>query len=186
MRKKMSAFPVYTVESAPDQSKPVLQAMKQAMGAIPNVIGAIAGSPVLANGFSDLLKGLRSSSFSEAQNRTLQLTIAVANASSWAVAFYTFLALKADLDRSDVEAIRTGALPREPKLAALSRLARTLVTKRGHATDADVEAFLASGFSREQVLEVVAVVALLTITNYASNITRLPLEDAFQVHAWQP
>jgi AhpD family alkylhydroperoxidase len=181
----MPAFPVYTIESAPERSRPALEALKQTMGTIPNVAGVMAGSPVLINAFADLLKDLRGSSLSQPQIRAMQLTIAVTNACTWAVAFHTFLALKAGLEQSDVEAIRKGALPREQKLAALSRLAHGLVATRGHAADADVEAFLATGFGQEQVLEVIAVVALATITNYVANVTQSPLEEAFQAYAWR-
>jgi alkylhydroperoxidase family enzyme len=184
--KQMSLFPVYTIESAPEPSKPAMETVKQLMGAVPNVVGAIAGSPALIGGFIDLFKAMRSSSLSQAQIRGLQLTCAVTNACAWAVAFHTFLALKADLDPSDVEAIRKGALPREQKLAALSQLAHALITKRGHVADAEVEAFLATGFRREQVLEVIAAVALATITNYVGNVAQPPIEDAFQAYAWRP
>ncbi|TKC81747.1 carboxymuconolactone decarboxylase family protein [Trinickia terrae] len=180
----MSAFPVYTIESAPERSKPVLDELQRAFGIIPNIAGAIAGSPVLINGFIAVFKGVHSGSFSEAQIQTLLLTNAVTNACTWAVAFHTFLALKEGLEHGDVEAIRNGGLPRERKHAALSQLARTLIARRGHLADADVDAFLAAGFSREQVLEVIAVVAASTITNYAGSVAKPPLEDAFQAYRW--
>jgi hypothetical protein len=49
----------------------------------------------------------------------------------------------------------------------------------------DLTAFIEVGFEQELALEVVAVVAVSTITNYASNITKPPLEEAFQRHAWR-
>lgn len=180
----MFNFPVYTIESAPEQSKPVLKEVQQTFGIVPNLAGAIAGSPVLIAGFMSIFKRVHSGSFTEAQIQTLLLTNAVTNACSWAVAFHTFLALKESVDRSDVEAIRKGAVPREPKQAALSRLTRTLIEKRGHLAEADVAAFLAAGFSREHVLEVIAVLAASTITNYTGNVAQPPLESAFQQHSW--
>ena len=46
----MANFPVYTLDSAPEGSKPGLQALAQAFGMVPNIAGAIAGSPKLING----------------------------------------------------------------------------------------------------------------------------------------
>jgi alkylhydroperoxidase family enzyme len=40
-------------------------------------------------------------------------------------------------------------------------------------------------FTREQILEVIAVVAASTITNYAGTIAQPPLEDHFQQFAWR-
>ena len=41
------------------------------------------------------------------------------------------------------------------------------------------------GFDSLQVLEVIAIVAASTITNYAGTITNPRLEDTFRRHAWQ-
>jgi hypothetical protein len=38
----MSSYPVHTIESAPAQSKPVLQQLQQAFGLIPNLAAASA------------------------------------------------------------------------------------------------------------------------------------------------
>lgn len=181
----MSSYPVHTIESAPAQSKPVLQKLQQAFGLIPNIAATMAASPVLINGFIGLFERVHASSLTDAQIQTLLLTNAVTNASEWAVAFHSALALKEGLRRTEVEAIRHGGLPDDAKLAALSTLARTLIEKRGRLTDEDRQRFLAAGFSAEQVLEVIAVVAASTITNYTGSITKPPLEAPFQEHAWQ-
>ena len=41
------------------------------------------------------------------------------------------------------------------------------------------------GFSAEQLLEVIAVVAASTITNYTSSVTQPELEAPFREFAWQ-
>ena len=180
----MSSFPVYTIESAPEKSRPVLKDLQQAFGMIPNLAGALAGSPILVKGFFDVFKGVRAGSFSEAQLQTLLLTNAVTNVSRWPVAFHTFLALKEGVERGDTDAIRRGELPREPKLAALSRLTRTLIEKRGRLDDQDIERFLSAGFGKDLLLETITIVAASTITNYTGSVTNPPLEPMLQAHAW--
>ena len=113
------------------------------------------------------------------------LTDAVTNASSWAVAFLTTLALKEGIDPADVQAIRDGRLPKDSKFAALSRLAKTMIEKRGRLDDEDINRFLAAGFGKDHLLEVIAAVAASTITNYTGSITKPPLEAPFKEHAWQ-
>src|ERR1700722_16678602 len=111
----MQDFPVYTIESAPEQSKPALQSLNAAFGMIPNIAGAMATSPVLINSLVGLFGRVHGGSFTEAQIQTLLLTNAVTNASTWAVAFHTALALKEGLDPADVEAIRSGRSPSDSK-----------------------------------------------------------------------
>jgi alkylhydroperoxidase family enzyme len=180
----MANFPVLKMESAPERSKPALQQLQSAFGMIPNLIGAMATSPVLINSLVGLFGNVHGGSFTEAQVQTVLLTDAVTNASSWAVAFHSTLALKEGIDPADVQAIREGRLPKDGKLAALSALAKTMIEKRGRLDDADVDRFLAAGFGKDHLLEVIAAVAASTITNYTSNITKPPIEAPFQAHAW--
>jgi len=178
------AFPIHTIESAPEQSRPSLEALQGAFGIIPNIAGAMATSPVLIGSLVGLFGKVHGGSFSEEQIQVVLLTNAVTNACSWAVAFHSFLAVKEGVDAADVEAIREGRAPPAAKNAALSTLARTLIEKRGQLGDQDKSAFLDAGFGKDHLLEVVAIVAASTITNYSGNVTQPPLEDAFQAYCW--
>jgi AhpD family alkylhydroperoxidase len=181
----MSAYPLHTIESAPAQSRPVLEQLQQAFGTIPNIAAKMANSPVLINGFIGLFQRVHASSLTEPQIQTLLLTNAVTNACEWAAAFHTALALQAGMSPADVEAIRHARLPKDATLAALSTLARTLIDKRGRIAVSDQNRFLGAGLSAEQVLEVIAVVAASTITNYTASVTHPALEAQFEPYAWR-
>jgi alkylhydroperoxidase family enzyme len=180
----MPSYPIHTIESAPVQSKPVLLQLQQAFGLIPNIAAAMATSPVLINGFIGLFERVHTSSLTESQIQTLLLTNAVTNASEWAVAFHTALGLKHGVQPADVDAVRRGDLPNDVQLAALSMLARTLIEKRGRLVDAEQKRFFDAGFSSEQLLEVIAVVAASTITNYSGSVTQPTLEASFAEFVW--
>ena len=182
----MSNFPVHTLQSAPEASKPALEGLQSAFGFIPNIAGAMSTSPVLINSLVALFNQVHGEgkSFSELQIETVLLTDAVTNGCTWAVAFHTFLALRKGLAPSEVQTIRDGDLPQDAKLAALSRLAKTLIEKRGRLSSHYKKVFLQAGFGPGQLLEVVAIVAASTVTNYTGNVTQTPLESDFQTHAW--
>lgn len=93
-------------------------------------------------------------------------------------------ALGRTLDPADVRAIRERRTPRNPRHAALSTLARTLIEKRGRLDESDISRFLQAGFDKALLLEVIAVVAASTITNYTGSVTQPTLEGAFQEHSW--
>ena len=180
----MQIFPVHTIESAPEQSKPSLEALRGAFGMIPNIAGAMSTSPVLIGSLVSLFQKVHGGTFSEDEIQVLLLTNAVTNACDWAVAFHTFLALKESVAPDDVKAIRERRMPRNPKHAALSTLARTLIEKRGRLDETDVSPFLEAGFDKAPLLEVIAVVAASTITNYTGSVTQPPLEGAIQEYSW--
>lgn len=180
----METFPVHTVESAPEKSKPSLQMLQGVFGMIPNVAGAMSSSPVLIGSLVGLFQNVHGGSFSEPEIQVLLLTNAVTNGCAWAVAFHTALALEAGVEPADVQAIRERQTPRTSKASALSMLARTLIEKRGRLEDSDVSRFLQAGFDNAHLLEVIAVVAASTITNYTGNVTKPPVEARFEAHAW--
>jgi alkylhydroperoxidase family enzyme len=181
----MEKFSVFTLESAPEASKSALRDVQVRFGMIPNLAGAMALSPVLIRSFVPIFDQVHGGSFSEQQVQTVLLTDAVTNASGWAVALHTALGLKAGLNPADVETIRAGRLPSDKKLGALSALARTMIEKRGKLDEQDIGRFLAAGFSKELLLEVITTVAASTITNYTGSVTNPPLEDWLQAHAWK-
>lgn len=182
----MSSYPIHTIDTAPEGSKRALETLHQAFGMVPNLAATMAGSPPLVNSFVAAFGQFAGGSFTAAERQILLLSNAVANSCAWAVAFHSTMALKEGADPEDVAAIRRGQLPREPRHAALSRLTRTLIDKRGHLGAADAEAFRAAGFGQAQLLEVVTGVAVSTLANYTGNIADPPLETPFQAQAWKP
>jgi AhpD family alkylhydroperoxidase len=178
-------YPIHTLSSAQETSQPVLAQLQQTFGLIPNIAGAMANSPELLKAFLGLFQQVHSGTFTEAEIQTLLLTNAVTNACNWAVAFHTMLALKEGLTPADVDAIRARNLPSDARLKALSHLARRLIETRGHVPAQDLEGFIKAGFTQAQSLEILAVIAASTITNYAGTITQPPLEDFLQPHIWR-
>lgn len=182
----MPHYPIHTLATAPEAPRPSLQALQSAFGFIPNIAGAIATSPVLIGSLVGLFGNVHGGSFTEPQIQVLLLTNAVTNEAEWAVAFHSTLALQQRLTPADVEAIRSARLPNDPSFAALSRLARSLIEKRGKLDATNRDAFLRAGFTEEHLLEVIAVIAASTITNYTVNVTKPPLEPLLREHEWHP
>jgi len=181
----MPNYPIYSIASAPEMSKPGLEQLQKAFGVVPNIAGAIANSPKLINALVGVFQQVHSSSLTEQEIQIVLLTDAVANSSMYAVAFHTALALQQGVSSDEAGAIRERRVPTDKRFAALSTLAKTLIEKRGHLSEQELVSFTAAGFTKEQVLEVIAIVAASTITNYAGTIANPPLEDTFRQHAWQ-
>lgn len=182
----MQSFPVHTLESAPEDSRLSLLTVQRLLGIIPNIVGAMSTSPVLISALVGLFQKVHGGRFSEEQVQVVLLTNAVTNRCPSAVCLHTALALQEGVAPADVQAIREHRTLRNPQAAALSTLARTLIEKRGQLEEADVCRFLQAGFDQAQLLEVIAAVAASTITNYTGNVTRPPVEAAFEAYAWSP
>jgi len=181
----MTHYPVHTIESAPQSSQAALAGLKQSLGIVPNLAATMASAPPLVNSFVAVFGQFLGSSLSGGERQALLLANAVANTCPWAVAFHSTMALKEGVAADDVAAIRGGAAPAAARIAALVALTRALIAKRGHLDDAELSGFVAAGFRHEQVLEVIAGLAISVMANYTGNITNPPLEPAFQPQAWR-
>jgi AhpD family alkylhydroperoxidase len=181
----MSNYPIHTIASAPEGSKSALEQLQQAFGVLPNLAAALANSPKLINSLVGVFQQVHSSSLTEPEIQIVLLTDAVANSCTYAVALHTALALQQGVSSEETDVIRERRVPTDKRFAALSTLARTLIEKRGHLSEQELDLFLAAGFTKEQVLEVIAIVAASTITNYAGTIANPPLDDSFRQYAWR-
>ncbi|MFI5694686.1 carboxymuconolactone decarboxylase family protein [Kribbella sp. NPDC051586] len=183
----MNNYQIHTPGTAAEPAKETLQVLQDAFGFVPAVAGVMANSvPLLSTFFAAFGQFRGFGTFGADERQVLLLSNAVANRSEWAVAFHTLESLADGVEPDVVEALRRGELPDDPRMAALSRLTRAMIEKRGHVDDTDVADFTAAGFTDEQVLEAIIGVAVSTMTNYTGNLARPELEEAVAPHAWKP
>lgn len=67
----------------------------------------------------------------------------------------------------------------DPKLNALVNLTRQLVSQRGYAPRTMIDAFIAAGYSKDQLLEVLVGVGLKTISNYFDHVSEVEIDSEF-------
>jgi hypothetical protein len=65
-------------------------------------------------------------------------------------------------------------------------LTKEIVSARGHVDQQTIDSFLAAGYQKEQVLEVLIGVALKTISNYTDHLSPNELDNAFAADRWVP
>jgi AhpD family alkylhydroperoxidase len=181
----MTSHQLHTAATADEAAKEPLEVLEGAFGFVPAAAGLMANSPSLINTFFSAFGHFRGKgTFRPDERQVLLLSNAVANGCEWAVAFHTLEALADGVEPPVVEALRRGELPDDPRMAALSALTCALIENRGHLDEPAVAAFTAAGFTEGQLFEVITGVAISTMTNYAANVARPPLEAAVRPHAW--
>jgi alkylhydroperoxidase family enzyme len=81
----------------------------------------------------------------------------------------------AKLDEAEIAANRAGGSS-DPKADAAVRFAARLVRERGQITDADVSSVRMAGYGDAEIVEIVAHVALNTLTNYLNEAFGTPID----------
>jgi AhpD family alkylhydroperoxidase len=174
----MPRFVVHTPETAPEASKPLLAAVKASWGFIPNLQATLAESPPVLEGHEALLNLVTAqATLTPGEQQLVFMAANVYHGCEYCAAGHSFLARKAGLAEDALQAVRNGEPVPDPRLESLRSFATLVLDTRGFAGDAAVDAFLAAGFTRAQVLEVVAILAIKTISNYTNHLTHTPLES---------
>lgn len=181
----MTEFTLHTVESAPQDAKTRLEGVQEKMGFLPNLFAKMAEAPALLEAYQTLDAIYSRTSLTPAQQQVALLAISSVNGCSFCVAAHTGGAKAAKVPEGDIEKLRELKNPDDPKLNAVARFAKHLVEARGWADDAEVQAFLAAGFEKQQLLELVIAVSLKTLSNYTNHIAGTPLNDELKSLEWQ-
>jgi len=79
------------------------------------------------------------------------------------------------MDSHTIEAARN-AESSDPKIDAILKFAKILVDKKGQAGDDDVAAIKEAGVSEGEIGEIVAYVALNTLTNYFNTVAKTEID----------
>jgi AhpD family alkylhydroperoxidase len=180
----MTKFASYNAETAPEAAKPTLAAVKGAFGFIPNLQSHMAESPELLAGYSQLWDLFSKSTLTPHEQQVVYLTSNFENECHYCMAGHTTLAKMIKMDPAVIEALRAGAPLPDAKLEALHRFATLVVKNRGWVADADVDAFLAAGYTRRNVLEVVLGVATKVMSNYTNHIVHTELDPFMAGNEW--
>ena len=181
----MTTFNVHTKQTAPARSVELLENAEQAYGFVPNLLGVFAESPATLKGYTTLGKIFDESSFSTIEKQVVLLTASRYSECHYCVAAHSTVADMQSIPAAVTEAIRNDEPIEDARLETLRDFTIAVIEKRGWVTAVDVDEFIAAGFTRSQVLEVVLGVSLKTISNYINHIVDTPVDAAFTPREWQ-
>jgi AhpD family alkylhydroperoxidase len=180
----MTQFTVYTADTVPEAAKPSLEAAKASFGFIPNLQGTMAESPELLAGYSTLWALFAKTTLTPHEQQVVYMTSNFENECHYCMAGHTALAKLQKMDPTVIDALRNGTEILDRKLEALHRFTGVVVRNRGWVSDADTDAFLAAGYTRRNVLEVILGVATKVMSNYTNHIAHTQLDKFMRGNEW--
>ena len=81
-----------------------------------------------------------------------------------------FVAKRGKLPEPLLQALHSGSQLEDRKLDALASFTRKVVQERGWVKDSDVQSFLAAGYIKANIFDVILGVAQKTVINYVNHI----------------
>jgi len=173
----MTDYTFYTLETAPDESKEMLQQIKAGYGFIPNLFAYMAEAPTTLEAYLALNQLIENTSFTPAQQQVALLAASVENECEFCTVAHRAIGKMKQSKQQSLDALSSNNKIEDLQDAALAEFIRTVVKERGRPGEAAVDQFLAAGFTKQQIFESMLVVSIKTLSNYINHLT-LPEPNA--------
>ncbi len=171
----MSRVQLINPTEATGERKQVLDQIQGAFGATPAMFRAVANSTAALKSMWGSFGALGGGVIPAKLGEQIAVAVADRNACEYCLAAHTVLGRKAGASAEEMSAAQAGE-SNDPKTAAALRFALKLVNDRAQVTDADVQALRGAGFNDEEVVEILAHVALNLFTNYVNVAFAVPVD----------
>lgn len=173
----MTEFAFHTPENTSGSTRELLEGLRRSYGFFPNLFGYMAEAPATIEGYLALNDLLAKTSLSPAQQQVAMLAVSVENDCEFCRVAHHAIGKMKGANAQSLDALNACALGACQEIAdekdrALANFTRTIVKTRGRPSEADIRSFLDAGFSKRQILEVILIVSIKTLSNYINHLTR--------------
>ena len=160
-----------SIEASPEASRPFLEAVKKMLGSVPNLFRMVGNSPAALEGYLGLNGALAKGKLDAKTRERIALAVAEINGCNYCLSAHTYLGKNlAKLDDAEITANRNGG-SNDAKADAAVRFAAKVTATKGRVADNDLHAAKSAGYGDAEIMEIIAHVALNTLTNYVNNVT---------------
>ncbi|BDC45173.1 carboxymuconolactone decarboxylase family protein [Paraburkholderia terrae] len=165
----MSRTTALTPEQVPADSKATLDAFTINIGFTPTMMATFAQSPIAFNAWATLLGSL-SKTLDVKTRDSIGLAVSEVNACNYCLTVHSFTAQHmAKLQPEEIILARKGHAT-DPQRNAAVQFARRVIETRGQVADADLKEVRDAGYTDANVMEIVALVAMYSLTNFFNNV----------------
>lgn len=171
----MSRLPLIEPAHTRGERQQLLNQIHGAFGTTPAMFRAVANSTAALKSMWGSFGALGGGVIPTRLGEQIAVAVADRNLCEYCLAAHTALGRKAGASAEEMAAAQQGESA-DPKTAAALRFSLKLVNDRAQVTNADVEAMRNAGFSDEEIMEILAHVALNLFTNYVNVAFDVPLD----------
>ena len=170
----MTTFNIPTRDIVSPANQALFDNLKKGLGMVPNLYATLAHSETALGNYLALQNA--QSSINGKAREVVNLVVSQVNGCDYCLAAHTVVGGMVGFTPEQILEIRHGRASFNPKLDALARLVHGVASERGHADPALVDAFLAAGWTRGNLVDAIVVIGDKTVTNYLHATTKVPVD----------
>ncbi|PRY16774.1 carboxymuconolactone decarboxylase family protein [Kineococcus rhizosphaerae] len=171
----MSRVASITTQDATGTTRELLTDITAAFGVTPAMFRAVANSPAALTMMWGAFGALGAGRLPAKLGEQIAVMVADRNSCEYCLAAHTALGRKAGATTAEMSQAQAGN-SEDPRTAAALGFAHALVEQRAQVGDEDFTRLRAVGFDDEEIVELIAHVALNLFTNYVNVALQVPLD----------
>ncbi|GAA0291329.1 carboxymuconolactone decarboxylase family protein [Kineococcus aurantiacus] len=171
----MARVPSISTQDATGEAKELLTDVTAAFGVTPAMFRAVANSPAALKMMWSAFGALGGGRLPAKLGEQIAVLVADRNNCEYCLAAHTALGCKAGATSAEMSQAQAGH-SEDPRTAAALAFAHALVEQRAQVDDEDFTRLRAVGFDDEEIVELIAHVALNLFTNYVNVALAVPLD----------
>jgi len=170
----MTTINVPTRDDVSADNQALFDKLKSGLGMVPNLYATLAHSEHALGNYLAFQNA--KSSINGKAREVVNLVVSQVNGCEYCLAAHTMIGKMTGFTDEQILDIRSGRAAFDVKFDALARLVKNIVEQRGHAEQSLVDAFLAAGWTKANLVDVIVVIGDKTVTNYLHATTRVPVD----------
>jgi uncharacterized peroxidase-related enzyme len=157
-------------DQVPADSKITLDTFTKNIGFTPNMMATFAISPIAFNAWAALLGGM-SKALDVKTRDSIGLAVSEVNGCNYCLTVHSYTAKHmAKLSEDEIILARKGHAT-DPTRDAAVQFARQVIETRSNINEADFTAVRDAGYSDTNIMEIVGLVAMYSLTNFINNVS---------------
>ncbi len=170
----MSKFTVPARGEVSENNQAIFDNLKNALGFVPNLYAAIAYSDTGLENYLHFQNA--KTSLSKKEKEVVNLVVSEINSCNYCLSAHTVIGKMNGFTDEQILELRSGKAPFDAKLDALVKFTKEVANNKGKASESSVDAFLAAGYTKASIVDVILAIADKVVMNYLHNLTGVPID----------
>ncbi len=170
----MTKFSVPAKEDVCTSNKAIFDQIEKTVGFVPNIYALMAYSDTALDTYLKFENA--PNSFSKKEIQLIKLVVSQENSCDYCLSAHTLFGKMNGFSKVQMLEIRNGSASFNDKLDALAKITKEVSAHKGHASEDAVQNFFNSGYTNASLIELVQLVAVIIVTNYLNNLTKVPID----------
>jgi len=173
----MPNIPPISLDAA-GATRPMLEDIRNQLGAVPNIFSTFAHSPAVLKGFLAFNGALGSGVLAATVREKIALAIAGANQCDYCAFAHSVLAAAAGIDKPESAINLTGSSS-DARTQAMLNFVLSVVAQHGEISPDELETLRSFDISDAEIVEILAHVGINLFTNYFNHVVKTEIDFPF-------